>query len=660
MVILLGLMIKFGVAMEIIMLPGRIISGFINIIKTGSEWEQQLANINSLLGVQKDEIYQLGRALSDIERQYGTTGEVTQAAYEIASSLNQKLIDTAQSGYEGLGKETSAVAGFMELGAKTAVAGITEIETALEGLIRVQSGFNFSLAETEVAANAMFKAIDKGLFNFEQLSPHVGEIVGGLNAAFGSGDTAKSLNNFKEMLAVWSAVSIQLTPHETVTSLRNILANMQQLSAEAERFVNKASEYGVKLRPVDIVSMSPMQYMRELQRTLTPYGTLVDQAVKQNQGQVEEFGEEAFRLAQSRKFMQILFPNRRSMRGINAVLANDMQVLEAHYENMFKQQDALTQAMEANQDTVQNTMNRIGHTFSRIKHELFLSIRDPVKEVLDDLNDYLGTVVQRVDFKEASFIDKFLIIWEDMSQSFNKWMNSGGKQKLERVFAEIGRLFAGVLTLLMNPQVIQAFVDFGIAVGTGLVKGIITGIWQSVRGPLLGAIVGGLIGAPLGPFGIAVGAALGGATGDILTRDKSKTYQPPSLGGAGSQYYSQQYQSMQQQIASPIPQSEFISKHALQQHQREEIIKRSFAQQLGQVARPAGTGGLMVPETKMSDEEKAGFLGGYDPHAKSVYIGDIKVDATDKEEIIEALATLLDYADAPHTPVGQLNYLREP
>ena len=510
---LLFLMAKFGVAMEIIMLPGRIISGFMNIISIGKEWEQQLASINSLLNVETKEIYGLGRALSDIERKYGITGNIAEAAYEIASSLNQKLLDTAQSGMQGLGRETSAVVGFMDLGAKTAVAGITKIETALEGLIRVQSGFNLSLDETGVAANYMFKAIDKGLFNFEQLSPHIGEIVGGLNAVFGSGDTTKSLTNLKEMLAIWSTVSVQLPPHETVTALRRMLVNMSQLSSEGEKFVNWASKQGAKLRPRDVVSMSPVDYVEELYRTISPSGELTTGAVQRNPAAVERMGEENYRIAQSRKFIGHIFQNVRSAKAINALLANNMGTFREHVANMMKEYDALGKAEEKNRDTVQNMLNRLSATWKRIKLEMFTNLRDPLMNILGEVNRYLDQTVNSERFQKADFIGKVNIVFDDLVSGFRKWLAGGGRQSLANAFSGITEVLTTAIGAVLTNENMTMIVDVGIQIGRGLV----VGLFRSLSGGILGATGGGIIGAMLGgPPGAVVGAIIGGFLGDTV------------------------------------------------------------------------------------------------------------------------------------------------
>ena len=119
---LLLLMVKFGIALELIMLPSRIIRGFGSIVTAGAAFEQQLANINSLVQTTRERTTELGRELRSIEAAFGSTGDVALAAYEAASTMSNRMVEDAEKAgivNEKLGASYTVIANLVETWCKS-------------------------------------------------------------------------------------------------------------------------------------------------------------------------------------------------------------------------------------------------------------------------------------------------------------------------------------------------------------------------------------------------------------------------------------------------------------------------------------------------------------------------------------------------------------
>lgn len=682
---LLGLMIKFGIAMEIIRIPERIIGGFRSIVEIGTDWEQKLANINSLLQVNKSEITELGRQLSDVAAQHGVTGDLLEAAYEIASTTSQELIDSVQrtlSGQGQLGAEATAVLQMTNVAAKAAIAGVSEIGPAVDVATRIQSIYNTTIQETEGYLNSVFVAIDKGKFRFEDISSNIGLLASQTRFVFGK-EGLQGLKDFQAVMAALATITISMDPDRAVISLSNVLRNLGNYSAGAQKVIDIMATYGIKLQVADIAAQGANKSFRELNRAFGTHGVIVGEFVKAHGKFATIQDEENFRLAVQKDLLSQVFANRRTERGIMALLNRDM----ALYNENIKEQDtnvrALQDAYEKNKDTVQNSMNTLSLYWKVLKNEFFLTIDDDLKRILGNVNNWLRDITQSIDFQEASLSGKFTIIWDEFTDSFDKWYKAGGEQKIETVTGRITELLiTGLVTVSADHRVHSAAIETGIVIG----RGIGSGIWQGIKDffkenesagvfGLVGAVLGTLI-AP-GP-GTVIGAATLSTFGynmdriekerleDYVKKQKEKDpnfqlpppqldflYNPPKERISMWERYRiqwEQYKHLYKRIESqltgnPIPAKETDYDYLEKEQSRTNMFQNLVLPTLDLPIKPA-------PAKKIDDEYN---IAREQPSKPNIFqFGDIAVSS--KEEAMEEFAKILDYADTPHPQIGHLQY----
>ena len=449
---LLLLMVKFGIALELIMLPSRIIRGFGSIVTAGAAFEQQLANINSLVQTTRERTTELGRELRSIEAAFGSTGDVALAAYEAASTMSNRMVEDAEKAgivNEKLGASYTVIANLVELGAKAAKAGATDVETAMQGILRVNRTLNLDTQQLADATDAMFGAIDRGIVTFEKLSPNIGKIAGQIDALF-VGDTDRKLRNFQETMAGIATVSISLPQETTFIAIENMLRAFTKPSAEAEKFTKALKEMGIaNLTLRDVSEMGFAKTIQELQRTISPYGDLINRIVevKKAQGELNSETEEAsLRQSLYNQALAIMFPNVRGIRSVLGLLSDNYQDYEEILTAILNKELTLDDALKKQIDTMEYQKDVVAALGRAIRDELFLNLRGPLVDILKMINEPLQEIINTDDFRNASFTGKLNQVWDSVFGSFDTWYQGSGRSMVSGFTSQLTQFLTEFLT----------------------------------------------------------------------------------------------------------------------------------------------------------------------------------------------------------------------
>jgi TP901 family phage tail tape measure protein len=149
------------------------------VIKETMEFEKRMTNINTLLGLSKDELKGFSKQVLDVS----TRVPVDQ------SLLSESLYDIVSAGIS----DTSEALKVLEDSGKLAVAGLGSVGEAAD---LVTSSINAFGVESDRAANAIFKAVKSGKTNVAELAQGFGATAG----------IAKEMGvEFEEFLAITAA-----------------------------------------------------------------------------------------------------------------------------------------------------------------------------------------------------------------------------------------------------------------------------------------------------------------------------------------------------------------------------------------------------------------------------------------------------------------------
>ncbi len=480
---LLGLMIKFGIAMEIINIPGRIIGLFSGIVKGGAEAEASLAGVNALLRVSRDEIMDLGRATRIIAADLGVTGDAFAALEEAASSIGgfpASQVREMAGGITLANSELQTSIDLFGLAARASVAGGLQIEDAMRAATTITSGFNVSVKDAEVFMDLMFKTVDKGNIRMEELARNFGDLTGSMQLLFGS-DPTRQVKEFEAVMVGLATATRTLTPAEAITAQRNLLKGFVDASSESLKLRNRLKELGVNLQVNDIVAQGYEATLREINDTIGVQGRITSMLVEANKEQVAVMGEANFRQATFVKLITGLFPNIRQVRSIQAQLNNEMKLYNEIAIDFADATGETNKQLKIRQETVANSLATFRQFINLIKEELFFTIGVPLGNALRQVNKFIEQITSSDQFRSADFIGKLGMLWEGFITAFNKWWTGGGQQKTTDIATLIGGTVGTIIAeFLLKPDTAAKFVEVGTVLGLNISKGIIIGIGKNL------------------------------------------------------------------------------------------------------------------------------------------------------------------------------------
>jgi TP901 family phage tail tape measure protein len=172
-----------------------------------------MREIVSLTGATGDEAETTFTRFSDLVSGLSTEFGIAQTV------LRKGLYEAISSGIpEGNALE------FMQIASKAAVAGVTNVETAVDGLTTVINAFGLDVSQTEEIADSMFAAVNGGKTTFEELSASLFNVAPAAAAAKVS---------FTEVNAAIAALTASGVPTaEATTQIRSALVALSDPSKE--------------------------------------------------------------------------------------------------------------------------------------------------------------------------------------------------------------------------------------------------------------------------------------------------------------------------------------------------------------------------------------------------------------------------------------------
>lgn len=163
--------------------------------KMAADFESSMAEVKTLLpGISQEGFGRLRQDVLDLSKEMGiATDQAVPALYQAISA--------------GVPKEN--VATFMEVASKAAIGGVTDLETAVDGITSVTNAYGRENLSAQQAADIMFTAVKNGKTDFDQLSRSLFNVI----------PTAASLGvSFEDVTAQLAAMTAQGTPTSVATT----------------------------------------------------------------------------------------------------------------------------------------------------------------------------------------------------------------------------------------------------------------------------------------------------------------------------------------------------------------------------------------------------------------------------------------------------------
>jgi TP901 family phage tail tape measure protein len=130
--------------------------------------------------------------------------EVTPEEPKALAEAYYQIVSAGYDGAEGLA--------LLETAAKAAVAGVTDTETAADGITTIMNAFRISMEDVDIVADRMFKTVELGKTTFDQIAASISQVAP-LAASMGVG--------FEEVLAAVASLTKQGVPTaQAMTQIR--------------------------------------------------------------------------------------------------------------------------------------------------------------------------------------------------------------------------------------------------------------------------------------------------------------------------------------------------------------------------------------------------------------------------------------------------------
>ncbi|KKL89348.1 hypothetical protein LCGC14_1915580, partial [marine sediment metagenome] len=157
-----------------IRLAGLAMAGFgvaigVVAVKSAAAFDKGMREVNSLLGLSEKEFQALSKETLELSKSLGVDAvESTKALYQAISA--------------GIPRENALT--FMKVASKAAIAGVTDTETAVDGLTTAMNAWKIQTEDAEKVADSMFSAVKLGKTTFAELSDSMSK-AGPIAAAMG-------------------------------------------------------------------------------------------------------------------------------------------------------------------------------------------------------------------------------------------------------------------------------------------------------------------------------------------------------------------------------------------------------------------------------------------------------------------------------------------
>ena len=188
-------------------------AGFLVLSGKAANFENQMNEVFTLMpGMSKD-------AMDDM------TNDVLKFSREMGTLPNESVPALYQAISAGVAKDN--VFDFLEVANKAAIGGVTDLETAVDGITSVVNAYGSDVVGAAEASDLMFTAVRLGKTNFDELSSSLFQVI----------PTASALGvEFGDVTAALATMTAQGTPTRVATT------QLRQLFVELSKDTSKTSK----------------------------------------------------------------------------------------------------------------------------------------------------------------------------------------------------------------------------------------------------------------------------------------------------------------------------------------------------------------------------------------------------------------------------------
>ena len=180
-------------------------------VRAAADFDKGMREVNTLINFSNEELDLLGGEVRELSKEFGINAvDATKALYSAISA----------------GQEPAEAIKFLGVAAKTSIGGVTDLETAVDGLTSIVNAFGFESSETQDVADIMFETMRRGKTTIGELSDFF----------FQAAPVASALGvSFEETSAAITTLTLSGTPTRVaMTQVRQAMVALAKPTSDME------------------------------------------------------------------------------------------------------------------------------------------------------------------------------------------------------------------------------------------------------------------------------------------------------------------------------------------------------------------------------------------------------------------------------------------
>ena len=241
---------------------------------------------------------------------------------------------------------------FLGVAARAAVAGVTEVSIAVDGMTSVMNAFGLEAKDATDIADTFFVAIRDGKTTFPELAKSIGTV------APAAADVGLS---FQDLAAGMAAMTLQgISTDKAAVAFRGIFTSLNKPSQDA---IDLAKELGIECNALSIKEKGQLGFLRDLKLKTDAYAGAIT----------------------------TLVGNSRAANGMNALLnsgLDDLARIQGDTTRRTGEAEEAYRKLNITGDTTWKTFkNRIGDVFQQLGEKTFPLVESGIRAITKALND---------------------------------------------------------------------------------------------------------------------------------------------------------------------------------------------------------------------------------------------------------------------------------
>ena len=180
-------------------------------VRAAADFDKGMREVNTLINFSNRELDLLGYQVRELAKDFGINAvDATKALYSAISA----------------GQEPAEAIEFLGVAAKTSIGGVTDLETAVDGLTSIVNAFGYESSETQDVADIMFETMRRGKTTIGELSDFF----------FQAAPVSSALGvTFEELSASITTLTLSGTPTRVaMTQVRQAMVALAKPTADME------------------------------------------------------------------------------------------------------------------------------------------------------------------------------------------------------------------------------------------------------------------------------------------------------------------------------------------------------------------------------------------------------------------------------------------